>query len=55
MGVQKRQKYPFYAKTFNDNVFQFIDSNNFCINTFWIGAIPWALYISGGATFKAGP
>ena len=36
-------------------MFQFIDSNNFCINTFWIGAIPWALYISGGATFKAGP
>ena len=28
-------------------MFQFIDSNNFCINTFWIGAIPWALYISG--------
>ena len=31
MGVQKEQKYPFYAKTSNDN---------FCINTFWIGAIP---------------
>ena len=46
-GVQKRQKYPFYTKTSNDNVFQFIDSNNFCINTFGIGAIPWALYISG--------
>ena len=55
MGVQKRQKYPFYAKTSNDYVFQFIDSNNFCINTFWIGAIPWALYMSGLATFKAGP
>ena len=55
MGVQKRQKYDFDTNTFSDNVFQFIDSNNFCINTFWIGAIPWALYISGGATFKAGP
>ena len=53
MGVQKRQKYPFYAKTSNDNVFQFIDSNNFCINTFWIGAIARGVYNSGLATVKA--
>ena len=47
MGVQNRQKYEFYAKTSCDYVFQFIDGNNFCINTFWIGTIPWAQYISG--------
>ena len=54
-GIRKRQKYPIQAKTSNDNVFQFIDSNNFCINTFQIGPIRWALYMSGLATFKAGP
>ena len=43
-GIRKRQKYPIQAKTSNDNVFQFSDSNNFCINTFWIGAITQALY-----------
>ena len=52
---KKRQKYSFYAKTSNDDVFQFIDSNNFCINTFWIGPIPWDLYISGQQTLKADP
>ena len=31
-------------KTSNGNVFQFSDSNNFCIKTFQIGAIPQALY-----------
>ena len=36
-------------------MFQFIDSNNFCVNTFWVGPIRWALYMSGLATFKAGP
>ena len=38
-GGLKKLKYPFWTKTFNDNVFQFIDCNNFCINTFWIGPI----------------
>ena len=46
-GVQKKTKYSFSTKTFNDNVFQLIDSNYYCINTFWIDAIPQALYISG--------
>ena len=34
-----RPKYSFYSEMFNGNVVQFIERNNFCINTFLIGPI----------------
>ena len=38
-GSNFGQKYQFYRKISNGNVFQLIESNNFCIDTFVIGPI----------------
>ena len=38
-GLCYRHKYWFWSKMFNGNVVQFIEWNNFCIYTFFIGLI----------------